>query len=116
MEALRLLLILPGIAPLDGALRSLSRRFAPDRAQSILERGREFGESRAVCAVHFPSDVAAGEIVATAVVEQLHTVPEFTRDLTCAHQEYRAAVQPSAQLSSECTAMEKSLSTSQRAE
>jgi acid phosphatase (class A) len=92
MEALRLLLILPGIAPLDGALRSLSRRFAPDRAQSILERGREFGESRAVCAVHFPSDVAAGEIVATAVVEQLHTVPEFTRDLTCAHQEYRANV------------------------
>jgi len=89
---------------------------APERAQSILSRGREYGESRVVCAVHFPSDVAAGEIVATAVVERLHTVPEFTRDLDCAKQEYRAAVQPSLQFSPECSAMEKSLNNVQNAE
>jgi acid phosphatase (class A) len=82
---------------------------APERAQAILARGREFDESRVVCAVHFPSDVAAGEIVATAVVERLHTVPEFTRDLACAQQEYRAATQPSAQMSPECRAMGESL-------
>jgi acid phosphatase (class A) len=81
----------------------------PDRAQAILSRGREYDESRVVCAVHFPSDVAAGEIVATAVVERLHTVPEFRRDLACAQQEYRAAIQPSLQISPECSAMEKSL-------
>jgi acid phosphatase (class A) len=82
---------------------------APDHAQAILSRGREYDESRVVCAVHFPSDVAAGEIVATAVVERLHTVPEFTRDLACAKQEYRAAVRPDAQANSECKALEKKL-------
>jgi acid phosphatase (class A) len=82
---------------------------APDRAQSILARGREFDESRVICAVHFPSDVAAGEIVATAVVERLHAVPEFALDLVCAKQEYRAAVQPDAQVTSECKALESEL-------
>lgn len=82
---------------------------APARAQAILARGREFDESRVVCAVHYPSDVGAGEIVATAVVERLHTVPEFTRDLTCAQQEYRAAVQPNTKMSAECKTMEESL-------
>ena len=82
---------------------------APDRAQVILSRGREYGESRVVCAVHYPSDVTAGEIVATAVVERLHAVPEFTHDLTCAKQEYRAAVQPDAQVNSECKALEREL-------
>jgi acid phosphatase (class A) len=82
---------------------------APDRAQAILAREHEFDESRVVCAVHFPSDAAAGEVVTAAVVERLHTVPEFTRDLACAQQEYRAAVQPSAKMSPECRAMEESL-------
>jgi acid phosphatase (class A) len=89
---------------------------APDRAQAILARGREFDESRLICAVHFPSDVAAGEIVATAVVERLHTVPEFTRDLACAQQEYRAATQTSVQMSPECSAMEKLLSKARHAD
>jgi acid phosphatase (class A) len=89
---------------------------APDHAQAILSRGREYGESRVVCAVHYPSDVAAGEIVATAVVERLHAIPEFARDLVCAQQEYRAAIQPSMQLNPECSAMEKSFSSVQRSE
>ena len=89
---------------------------APDHAQAILSRGSEYGESRVVCAVHYPSDVAAGEIVATAVVERLHAVPEFARDLTCAQQEYRAAIQTSVQMSPECSAMEKSLRNAQQAE
>ena len=89
---------------------------APDHAQAILSRGREYGESRVVCAVHYPSDVAAGEIVATAVVERLHAIPEFTSDLVCAQQEYRAAIQPSMQLNPECSAMEKSFSSVQHSE
>ncbi len=89
---------------------------APERAQAILSRGREYGESRVVCAVHYPSDVAAGEIVATAVVERLHAIPEFTSDLVCAQQEYRAAIQPSMQLNPECSAMEKSFSSVQHSE
>jgi acid phosphatase (class A) len=82
---------------------------APDNAQAILIRGREYGESRVVCAVHYPSDVAAGQVIATAVVERLYSVPEFSRDLACAKQEYRAAVQHDAQVSTECRALEKEL-------
>ena len=40
----------------------------PDRADAILERGRAFGESRAVCNVHWYSDVVAGRIVGSAAV------------------------------------------------
>jgi acid phosphatase (class A) len=86
---------------------------APDRAQILLARAREYGESRMVCAVHYPSDVAAGELIATAVVERLHSVPEFTRDLTCAQQEY-AAMQSHAPLSEDCSSLEKALAINQR--
>ncbi len=82
---------------------------APERAQAILSRGREYGESRVVCAVHYPSDVAAGQVIATAVVERLHAVPEFARDLACAKQEYQAAVQPDSQVNSECKVLEREL-------
>jgi hypothetical protein len=44
------------------------------------------------------------------------TVPEFTHDLACAQQEYRAKSQPSAQMGPECSAKEKSLSAIQRAD
>ena len=33
---------------------------APDRADAILARGLAYGESRAVCGVHYASDVEAG--------------------------------------------------------
>lgn len=62
-----------------------------------------------VCAVHYPSDVAAGRVIATAVVERLHSVPEFSRDLACAQQEYKVAMQPDAQVTLECKALEREL-------
>jgi acid phosphatase (class A) len=83
---------------------------APDHAQAILVRGREYGESRVVCAVHYPSDVAAGQLIATAVVERLHSVPEFSRDLACAKQEYHASIHQDAAVSTECKTLEKELS------
>jgi acid phosphatase (class A) len=82
---------------------------APERAQPLLARGREYGESRIVCEVHYPSDVAAGQVIATAVVERLYSVPEFSRDLARAKQEYRSSVQPDSPVTSECRALEKKL-------
>jgi hypothetical protein len=58
---------------------------------------------------HYPSDVTAGQVIATAIVERLHSVPEFSRDLACAKEEYRAAGQPNIQISAECQALEKEL-------
>ncbi|NKF20794.1 acid phosphatase [Solimonas marina] len=57
---------------------------APNRAQQILQRGMDYGESRLVCGVHFPSDVAAGRLIATAVYERVRRVEAFRRDFACA--------------------------------
>jgi hypothetical protein len=54
---------------------------APDRAEAILARGRAFGESRAVCGVHFPSDIAAGQDIGGHVVTRLYAEPAFRADL-----------------------------------
>ncbi|HEY4221309.1 MAG TPA: phosphatase PAP2 family protein [Myxococcota bacterium] len=64
----------------------------PDKANAILARGRDFGDSRVICAEHFPSDVDAGRIVAAAVVAAAHADAKFERDLAAARVELRAAL------------------------
>ena len=49
----------------------------PDSADAILRRGREFGESRVVCGVHWPSDVVAGRMLGSATVAALHAREDF---------------------------------------
>lgn len=49
----------------------------PDRADAILQRGHDFGQSRVVCGVHYPSDVEAGRTVGAAVIARLHADEEF---------------------------------------
>ena len=65
---------------------------APERAQPLLARVADYGESRLVCGVHFPADIEAGRTLADKVVDKLLTVPEFRRDMVCAKTEYRAVV------------------------
>jgi len=81
---------------------------APERAPELLARGREYGESRIVCAVHYPSDVVAGELIAATVVARLHADKEFSADLNCAEQEH-ALRKSSAQLSKACQIREGEL-------
>jgi acid phosphatase (class A) len=61
---------------------------APDRAASILGRAVDYGLSREICGAHFPSDVEAGRVLATAVVTRLEANPEFERDLSAARAEH----------------------------
>lgn len=61
---------------------------APEKAQAVLARGREYGESRLVCAAHYPSDVMGAEILATAAFERISASPEFQKDLACAQREH----------------------------
>ena len=75
---------------------------APEHAQQLLIRGQEYGESRVVCAMHYPSDVVGGQLVATAVVARLHTNLEFEEDLGCAKEEHTAVLKGNSQLSPEC--------------
>ncbi|MGH6894010.1 MAG: acid phosphatase [Dongiaceae bacterium] len=64
---------------------------APERRDAVFARAIEYGESRIVCGYHFPSDLEAGRLLATAVVARLHASPVFRRDLACAKAEYQAA-------------------------
>ena len=64
----------------------------PSRAGQIIGRGRAFGESRVVCGVHFPSDVVAGETIATAVMSALQSNPDFIADRKAARAELDAAI------------------------
>jgi len=58
----------------------------PDRAAALVSRGREFGESRRICNVHWQSDVEEGRAVAAAVVARLHANPQFRADLEAARE------------------------------
>jgi acid phosphatase (class A) len=64
---------------------------APDRAEPLLKAGRESGESRVVCGVHFPSDIEAGRTLSAGMVAKLHTERSFTADLAKAKREIAAA-------------------------
>jgi acid phosphatase (class A) len=66
----------------------------PAKADALLKLGREAGESRVVCGVHFPSDVEAGRTLAAGMVARLHADPAFMADLTAAKREIAAARTP----------------------
>jgi acid phosphatase (class A) len=59
----------------------------PDHASPLLVAGREIGQSRVVCGVHFQSDVDAGRELGAAMVARLQDHPEFRADLEAARAE-----------------------------
>ena len=59
----------------------------PERTDAILARGREFGQSRVICNVHWQSDVDEGRIMGAATVARLHADPGFLADLQAAKKE-----------------------------
>jgi len=59
----------------------------PERAAEILQRGRDFGESRVICDAHWQSDIDAGNEVGRLVVARLHQDKEFAADLQAAKAE-----------------------------
>ena len=63
----------------------------PDRADAALTLGRESGESRVVCGVHFPTDVEAGRTLGSAMVARLHSEPAFVADMRQAKKELARA-------------------------
>lgn len=63
----------------------------PSRADAIIERGRDFGWSRIVCGVHYPSDLSAAHVVAAAAIARLHADPDFQREFAAARAELAAA-------------------------
>ncbi len=63
----------------------------PQRRDELLARGYQFGESRAVCNVHWASDIAAGRLIGSAAVAALHSSDQFMADLVEAKRELASA-------------------------
>lgn len=64
----------------------------PEQTNEILIRGREFGESRVVCNLHWHSDVVEGRFMGSATVAALHGNSEFQHDLKKAKQEVKRII------------------------
>jgi acid phosphatase (class A) len=52
-------------------------RVEPRHASALLARGRDYGQSRVVCAVHYPSDLVAGRYLGDAVFTHLDNDPQY---------------------------------------
>jgi acid phosphatase (class A) len=63
----------------------------PSRADTILQRGRDYGDSRVICGYHFPSDIEAGRVIAAAVIARLHADASFRRNMDAARRELARA-------------------------
>lgn len=81
----------------------------PERADAILARGLAFGWSRAVCGVHWKSDVEAGRVMAAATVARLHANPVFTAQLAEARKEIAAARAAGRKPALDCAAESRAL-------
>lgn len=63
----------------------------PDRAQAVRDVGAAIGVSRLLCAMHYPSDVAAGADIGRAVVAEAAKTRAFQADLAAARVELARA-------------------------
>ena len=61
----------------------------PGQVNAILKRGRDYGDSRVVCNLHWYSDVTEGRFMGSAAVAALHGNKEFMHDLQKAKQEIK---------------------------
>jgi acid phosphatase (class A) len=87
---------------------------APDRADQLLRRGFEFGQSRVVCGVHWQSDIDTARIVGAAVYARLHADAEFNADLAVARAEVARARTSGAMSAPGCAEEEAALATVSR--
>lgn len=76
-----------------GALSAiLLAQMVPEKHVELFERGWEYGASRIVAGVHFPSDVEAGRILASVVAALLLQEERFRADFAAARAELRTAL------------------------
>jgi acid phosphatase (class A) len=64
---------------------------APAKASGLLQAGREIGDSRVICGVHYQSDVEAGRMLGAAMVSREHANAQFRTDFAAARAELAKA-------------------------
>jgi acid phosphatase (class A) len=80
-----------GHATMGYAAAAVLANLIPGKAQAILARSSDYAESRLVCGAHYRSDIEAGHVLATAMVDRLMTKPDFQQELDLARAELTAA-------------------------
>jgi acid phosphatase (class A) len=60
---------------------------SPPHASGLLEAGREIGDSRVICGVHYESDVEAGRMLGASMVAAEHANAQFRADFAAAKAE-----------------------------
>ena len=63
----------------------------PERSDAILARGRVFAQSRAVCNVHWQSDIVYGSVIGAAAYSKLHSSDLFNSAIKAAKVEIMIA-------------------------
>ncbi len=80
-----------GGAVAGAAYGEMFAALAPDRAEAARRRGRDIGESRALCHVNWQADVTDGVQIGLAVYGRAAATPTFAADLEAARIEVAAA-------------------------
>lgn len=89
----------------------LLSEIAPEQATALLERGRNYAQSRLVCNVHWYSDVQQGQLLGAATVARLHDNPQFRSDLAAARAEIATARAAALPMQRDCAAEAAALAT-----
>lgn len=66
-------------------------RLVPQKAAAILDRAADYAENRVICAVHYRSDIIAGQALGTAIAVRLFADPLFEQEFSAAKAELVAA-------------------------
>jgi acid phosphatase (class A) len=83
----------PSGASTNGYLTAiLLADMVPEKARALFAHGREFGDDRVILGVHFPSDIEAGRLAATALATALLRDPAFMKEFAEAKSELRQAL------------------------
>ena len=93
-----------GHAAVGWAWGLILTELAPERSQALLERAAAFGQSRAVCAVHWKSDIEAGQRMGAATLAKLHSNADFLAQLGAARAEIAQARAQGSQPNRDCAA------------
>ena len=79
-----------GSATVGSAYGEAVAALDPAHAVAAREIGHQIGVSRLVCGMHYPADVAAGEVLGRAVFAEIVATPAFQADLEAAQAELAA--------------------------
>lgn len=80
-----------GSATVAAAYGEAFADLAPDRAAAVRATAHQIALSRAICGMHYPSDVAAGETLGLALMAEVRDGSGYRADLAAAAPEVAAA-------------------------